>query len=190
MIRRFFVIFAIGLLFLYIELNLFTLMTLLAAVVHEVGHFVAIRGCGTGVKQVKILGVGADIRLTGRLLSYKKSLVIALSGVIANFLLAVVFFWVAEVGSYGHFFAIYNLMLGAFNLFPIKSLDGGEALACLLYMGLPISAAEKIAATVSNIALFLLWTLSVYLLIWNIGRVSLLLLCGYLFLNIEFRQLK
>jgi len=187
MIKKFMIIAAIIAFFAYIELSTFTLMTLLAAASHEFGHFIAIRVCGVKVRKVKLLTLGADISLGGRLLSYKQTLVISLSGVITNFLLSAVFFWISEAGSYGRYFAICNLMLGLFNLFPIKSLDGGEALACLLHMGLPLTIAEKITTTISHIALTFLWMLSVYLLIWSAGRLSLFLLCGYLFSTIVWK---
>jgi len=174
----------VSLLFLAISSTIYTALTIAAAIAHEVGHIVAIFLLRGGMKRVKILPIGAEIQTSG-LHSYKKSMVIALAGAITNFLLFFIFVSVSEVGSFGHFFAWSNMILACLNLFPIASLDGGEALSALLHLYIAPHLAHKIEEIVSLIFLIILWVLAVYLLFVTSRNFTMFMICVYLFARIH-----
>lgn len=179
----------VSLLFLAISSTIYTALTIAAAIAHEIGHIVAIFLTRSGMKRVKLTPLGAEIQMSRKLHSYKKSMVIALSGAITNFLLFFVFVNISEPGSYGHFFAWSNMILACLNLFPIASLDGGEALSALLHMRLDPQRAYKIEQHVSLVFLIVLWVLAVYLLFVTSRNFTMFMICLYLFARIHLSRL-
>ena len=99
----------------------------LSALCHELGHLAALGMMGAGVERFRLTAFGAEIRADTRRLSYPRELFCTLAGPGVNLLLALVFARVT--GDY--VLAGANVLLGAFNLLPVPSLDGGRALHLL-----------------------------------------------------------
>lgn len=104
---------------------------LVACACHELGHWAVIRLTGGRIAQLRLSAAGAELRLSalgrqsraGRCLS-------ALAGPGVNLLLALL---CSRLGDeWGYTFGGLNLALGCFNLLPVRQMDGGQALACLL----------------------------------------------------------
>lgn len=96
---------------------------LLAAVIHELGHLLAIRLCGGTVKQIVLSASGVVIQ-QGTVLCRWKSLCISAAGPLAGLLAAICFALFGNAEIVGA-----NLILSCLNLLPILPLDGG----CMLY---------------------------------------------------------
>ena len=79
-------------------------MALLACVLHEWGHYLAIRRAGGEVRYVRVTAAGAEMRLE-RELSYRREFLCALAGPAANLALAAFFC----AFSWGRLFAGINL---------------------------------------------------------------------------------
>lgn len=92
-----------------------------ACILHEGGHYVAIRSCGGEVSSLSLTLVGAEMSLQGDL-SYGQEIWVALSGPLLNLVTA----WLT-CGRYP-LFAGLNLALGLVNLLPVGPLDGGRIL--------------------------------------------------------------
>ena len=124
-----------------------TLLTVLqAALLHELGHCLALRRMGVAVEEVAVTVFGVEMR-TGDVsrLSYGKEIAAVLAGPAVNLLLA------ALLGAAGTLCpALYplagsHLILGAFNLLPARPLDGGRLLWLIAaYLTHP-DAADRIA---------------------------------------------
>ena len=125
-----------------------------AAAVHELGHWTVLRLFGAEVTGFRVSVLGAVLETDSRRLSYGRELAAVLAGPAANLLSALTLTavgegrWPAAVGA--------NLVLCAFNLLPIRPLDGGRALYLLASWGRGPAAGElaaRWAGTVTAAAL-------------------------------------
>ena len=105
-----------------------------AALVHELGHVLAIYACGGQVEYVKLSACGAVIRQS-RPLGDPADCTIALTGPAAGMGAALVLSAAGFPTAAGA-----NVLLSAFNCLPLLPLDGGCALSALIAM-LPPHAA-------------------------------------------------
>lgn len=118
-----------------------------SAFLHELGHLFAmyINGC----KPKSVVCNLFDIRIIDNkraLTTYKINLLIILSGVAVNFLIAIIMYVVYYICNIEIFFTIFyvNLIMGVFNLLPVSNLDGGQALYIILTKKLSFETSDKI----------------------------------------------
>ena len=102
------------------------LLVLSAALLHELGHILALRLSGAGICWLRISVLGAIMETRGNL-SYGQELLCLLAGPGANLLAAVLFGALDCDGLAGA-----NAVLCLFNLLPVFPLDGGTVLYLLL----------------------------------------------------------
>ena len=142
---------------------------LLACVLHELGHLLALRWLGMPVEKLRVTAVGAEIRVAGSL-SYRGELAAALAGPAVNLVLAG---WMSYLpgGAVG---AGINLVLGLFNLLPVGRLDGGRILSCVLALLLGPEYGERAAAVLSVLCVVLLGAAGIGVL-WMGGNGTLLM---------------
>ncbi len=97
-----------------------------AATIHELGHYLILLLFGAKISGLRLSALGAVLETDSTRLSYGKELTAVLAGPGANLLCAL---GLTAFGS-GRWtvFAGANFILCAFNLLPIRSLDGGRAL--------------------------------------------------------------
>ncbi len=149
-------------------------LALLACVLHELGHYAAIRALGGAVRRLRLTAVGAELELSGPL-SCTRECLAALAGPGVNLLLALL----ACRQAGGALFAGLNLALACLNLLPVRGLDGGRALRCALTVLVSGDAAER-----AGEGLDLLLTVSALALgVWlagECGNVTLLLTAAWL----------
>lgn len=146
---------------------------LLAASCHELGHCAALKLAGSGVAQLRLSGLGAEL-VPKRALSYAAELPTALAGPGVSLLCA---FLAARWGFY--LFAGLSLALGLFNLLPIHPLDGGRALHSLCALILPALWAQRVPRWLGVVTAGLLLGLAVRVFL-RLGGLSLLVLALWL----------
>lgn len=106
-----------------------------AIFIHELSHIFFILRFGGRIEKITVYPFGIDILADTHLLSYKKEIVIALSGSCANLLCAL--FGCIVFRTFPNpnllFFILCHLSLGLFNLIPLSFFDGGRALRLFLF---------------------------------------------------------
>ena len=128
---------------------------LLAAILHELGHYWVLRRLHARVTAIRITALGAEMQVAGRL-SYGGELLAAAAGPVSNLLLA------AAIGLLGRWWEPLYLLagaqavLGCFNLLPILPLDGGRMLWLALCWGTDPFLADRVTQAVSLAAAGLL----------------------------------
>ncbi len=148
---------------------------LVAALMHEVGHVVAIRLCGGRVNGVSLSGLGADIRYSG-VASYHGEVVCAISGGAVNLACAAT---MAAVGRTSSEFCAASLALAVFNLLPALPLDGGVALrAAMLACGASDGAAHNVVCFISKVTAIAVAVVAAYLLFYGISMQLAIMLCA------------
>lgn len=114
-----------------------------AAAVHELGHCLALALLGAPVSGLRVSVFGAELTADRRGLSYPGELAAVLAGPGANLFCAVSLTLLG--GARWAVFTGANLVLCAFNLFPVRPLDGGRALYLAAAWAAGPAAGEQIA---------------------------------------------
>ncbi len=148
---------------------------ILASLVHEGGHLLAMVLAGVPPENCTLSAFGVRIRMPFCEIGYKQNILISLAGPMANGLAAGVLLRCDCLTP-----AVAHLVLAVLNLLPSRALDGGQVLRsglCLLGME---RWADRVVQVFSAGVLMLLTTAGL-LLVWHgEGNVSLLIVCGYL----------
>lgn len=176
---------------IFSERRIYTFIALFAAALHELGHILAAKICKIELTSLSLDLFGARIDTGMRLCSYRDEIILCLSGPLVNILFSVVAFSISHYvfeNEYIVFFAAASLALGALNLLPIKSFDGGRILTCLLDRILNIYTSERILTLLSFMCCFSLWCFSVYLMITVGSSLSLFVFSVSLFSKIFIAQ--
>lgn len=164
--------------------------SLLAVVLHEIGHLIWMKKCRTAPKSVK-MSLGGVLMVGSAFCTARESISIALAGPVVNFLFAVAFY---SLGLYFDnlllvAFGVVQFLVGAINLLPVKGLDGGTVLRVLAlkYCKRNVDLTVKLVSFCVSVAILVLGIavavkntlnpslllLGIYLIILNISRIGL-----------------
>lgn len=117
----------------YLDNDGITLWVFLACLIHELGHWWAIRALGGKIVRLRISCSGAELRLSAaHPLSPWRMMGAALAGPAVNLAATWIGIWLSRRGAGLYFFAGINLGLALFNMLPAGQLDGGRILKALL----------------------------------------------------------
>ena len=157
---------------------LYVLLMLLSAFIHETGHILALKIYKIRIKALVLGLFGGTIFLENKLVSYRRDIVISLSGSLFNLLFAfILFFFVRyRFTPMLFFFFLSNFSYGVFNLLPISALDGGQALRSAMLIKKEPYEAERLIGFVSRLTLFLLAIGGLYLVKLSSFNISLFVL--------------
>lgn len=147
----------------------------LASVIHECGHLLAMVALGVPPDRCTLSAFGACIRMGSRLPGYRQNMLISMAGPLAN-LLAAAFLFLLGCNQT----ALVHVVLALLNMLPASALDGGELLRCgLCLLGLEPLAAGVLRFT-SALVLMPMAAGALWLFFQEDGNLSLLLVSGYL----------
>lgn len=144
--------FAVGLACLLLPLKL-VVAWLLAACIHELGHYLALRITGTAVYRISVGAMGA--RMDTEPMPPWKTVLCALAGPLSGLLLIFVL-------KRFSLLAICGVLQSFINLLPLFPMDGGRVLRCLLEK-LPLKRPEVIYTAIESAIMGILLLLAVYL---------------------------
>ncbi len=156
-------------------------LTLTAAVVHECGHLLAARLMKIPLRNLRMDLLGARLDVTGRVLSYGEEWLLCAAGPVTSLLFSVfgALFW--NLTRYAYLFSGASLLLGLFNLLPIRSFDGGRMLESTLLRFYSVQTVYRTMRGCSFLFLFFIWMIAVYFLLLANDGLSLLFFSMSLF---------
>ncbi|MBQ4100850.1 MAG: site-2 protease family protein [Oscillospiraceae bacterium] len=115
---------------------------------HELGHIFTMFLLGINIERIRFMPFGIQID-NSKTIKDNQKLLIALSGSIVNFILALLSLIFFDIIEFARLFAGINLVFGIFNLLPILSLDGGVILKIILEKLFDFKVAETILTIIS-----------------------------------------
>ncbi len=123
----------------------FILPTFFAVFVHEFGHLFIMWVLDCTPKKIKLIPASVQI-VNSFSRGYKNDVIIALSGPVLNLVMFVTLYYnyLCFKNEFTLYFALLNLLIGVFNLLPVKGLDGGTVLFSLLCKNIDINKAALI----------------------------------------------
>ena len=132
-------------------------LAMIACAIHELGHYAAIQQFGGCIQRVRFSVIGAEIQLQ-KSLGYVPEGIVALAGPGTNLCAALL----CGQLNCAYTFSGINLVLGCFNLLPMRGLDGNRVLYCSLALLFGPHITIKIVNVFSGVLLILFGILSVY----------------------------
>lgn len=149
-------------LFSFEEIEL-AVVTLLCAIIHELGHVTCIVFMG---QQFKLRGVANGFRIKSNYVrSYDEEIMTYLSGPIANIFCSIILFvFSLLISSRFEIMAVINLATGLSNLLPIKGYDGYGALYAIIKKRDEWETAQELLNAFSSVLILSLCILSLYLI--------------------------
>lgn len=142
---------------------------LIAAAVHELGHWIVIRLCRGKVTRLEISAAGGAMQYHLPKLSIWADVCIALGGPFLGLIL-----WMIAGVTHHELLAGASLLLSIFNLLPIPPLDGGRAIECIFLPGHPFPQALSIFF--AALILFLGIYAGIYHNGWGLCLIGILLM--------------
>ena len=136
----------------------------LAAILHEMGHWIAAWGWSVPVRALRLDLFGARMELGG-LTGYAAEFFVAAGGPLVSLLVAALSWPARSLWAGAEFLSLVSLGLGVLNLLPVRGLDGGRMLSCALSLTVGERASEIILRLTTGLFLGGLWLLSVYALL-------------------------
>lgn len=150
---------------------------LLASVIHELGHLLAMMLLKCLPKQCVLGAFGMRLEIGDRQAGYRSNVAVSLAGPLVN-LACAAGLWMLSRPEQG----AIHLLLCLFNLLPVSGLDGGEVLRCLLSLRWEPHRVERGLRLFSVGILTVLTVVALWLIMTGQGNGTLFIVCGYLFL--------
>ena len=158
------------------------LLILTAVFLHECGHIAASIMCQNQFNKLSLQSGGLLLSGNFAYSSYSSEAIIAFAGPFFNLVSALAFFS-AKCGL-PLFFRQASSALALLNLLPIQDFDGGRILRSLLSYLLPFEYVEKLCGIFSFLALFFIWSISVYVILKTGKNISSLVFSAMIFFGI------
>ena len=155
----------------------------IAAVLHELGHLLALYLLGGRVNRFCFRLSGGELQYDGKHLSYGQEVLLTLAGPAVNLLFAWLSGWAAALLQQPllYQFSGCHLVLAVFNLIPALPLDGGRVLQTLLELYFPL-VGERLTVLVSLLIGVLLMFLGIVVLLKG-GNLTLFSAGGVILLR-------
>lgn len=166
------------------------LYCLLAVIIHESGHIMAMHLFGFAPDKIKISLFEISINDNARhKRKFFQNFIIIFWGPFINFICFILIYLLYLMGNKDFYpFAIANLSVGLFNIMPVLSLDGGQLLYIILRRFLSDSTSEKVVDVITFLFLFPMFALGFLLLFKSKYNFSLLIVCVYLVFSLILKD--
>lgn len=159
---------------------------------HEIGHIIAMRLKGAKLKSVCFNLGDVAINADSSNLSYSAEFFVTLSGVVVNFLLCMLSLILFSVSKAEFFYntCISNLLIGVFNLLPVRFLDGGQLVLLLLQKRFPPKICERTVDVLTIFFIVPIATMGLIFIFNSSYNYSLLFVALYLISTLVSKEYK
>ena len=167
------------------------IIALFSSVFHEAGHLFFMHLYSQNVRSVTLgaFGVRIDRQLTIAL-SYKKEAVIALGGILVNFMIASIgaIYYNLCGGEFSLKLSAVNIIIALFNMIPLDTLDIGKVLRYTLLVHIDEAKCDKILSFVSLVFVNLLAVVCLLYSLFIGFNPSLIATAVYLYVITLFKK--
>ena len=170
--------------FLIIDKSGFALPMILASLCHEFGHLFSMWIFNAAPKEVNL--IPGSIQIVSSFTTIKNNIFISLSGPITNLIIFFTLFLNNKLFETDDFliFALINLILGLFNLLPIRGLDGGSVVYNIILFYTNEQKSEIVVNAISVVSAVLIMGIALILTFIGQTSISAYLLALYLILSV------
>lgn len=175
----------------YLDSSGAVVWVLAGCLLHEAGHWMAIKLLGGKVVSFSLTLGGAELRLSAtHPLPPRKMLLAVVAGPLANLIAVAASMWLAQrgAGERLYLFAGVNLGLALFNLLPADWLDGGRVLKSLFAWFGRSAAGERLTRIFSGVVAAILLSFGGLLFWQSEGRNFTLLAAGLWMVAVAGRE--
>ena len=161
-----------------------SVFALLACFIHELGHLIMFFAVGYTPKALVFELTGIRLVKPEQALTPWRDVLVQIAGSATNLLVFFLLSGTLNAVSIWSIFAAIHLLLGIFNLFPLKSLDGGKLLFlfCLRLFG--ERAAEAVAGAADILTTAVLFGIALYSLFSGEQNMTFLFFSSGLFVSL------
>lgn len=167
------------------------ILSLGSSLLHEMGHLLFMYIFRQKVESVTLGCYGMRIeRCHHSTLSYKKEAIIALGGIIINFIVAIlgILYYYLRCNTFAIRLVAVNIVIGLFNMLPIEVLDMGRALRYILLSFYDESFTYRLLGIISALTVNLLAVVTVYYTAFFNVNISLIAVTVYLYVITLFKK--
>lgn len=161
----------------------YALLGLAACLWHETGHLIAMKLCKIPLKKVVFYGAGIKI-VPDKLINFTgfgSSFLTLISGSAANFAAAAALWGTPNADL--KLFAAINLVIGLFNLLPLRYFDGGKLLLLLIRQLCAFSTACLLERFLGWLNVFLIMSVLIIFAFTGKGNFTLYATLCYLLVS-------
>lgn len=186
-----FTFFALIIILISLNKTEFLYSTIIFAILHEIGHLLALKYFKISIEEFKVSLFGGNIKiLNNNKIQYYQNAIISFCGPLVNLFFFVLFYLLNIFLKNKFINEIYviNLVLAAFNLLPFYNFDGGKILASILMNFLQEKTVNYIITITSFIILIPFTYLAVYIFMLDSKNFYLLVSAVLMLLTIIFKK--
>lgn len=160
------------------------LPAIFAVFMHEMGHLFCMWVTDCAPKAVRLIPASIQIR-TSIGVSYKRDIAVAICGPAVNFILFGILYF--NYAAYSNktvlYYSLLNLIIGLFNMLPVKGLDGGTILYSLLAKRMEISRVCIIMRIVTLALALIILSIAIIMSVKGKLNLSVYIISIYLFVT-------
>ena len=186
-----FTFFALIIILISLNKTEFLYSTIIFAILHEIGHLLALKHFKISIEEFKVSLFGGNIKiLNNNKIQYYQNAIISFCGPLVN-LFFFVLFYLLNIFLKNEFINeifVINLVLAAFNLLPFYNFDGGKILTSILMNFLQEKTVNYIITITSFIILIPFTYLAVYIFMLDSKNFYLLVSAVLMLLTIIFKK--
>ena len=186
-----FTFFALILLLIIFNKTEYLYISIISAMLHELGHLFALKFFGAKILEFKISLFGGNIKTEDFInTNYLQDIIILISGPFINLFFAVFCYFLLFSFKTQKLvdFTLVNLTLAFFNLLPFYSFDGGKILSAILKFKFTEKQSEQIVTISSFLILIPFIYFSVTLFLHNKNNFYYLIVALLMLLTIIFKK--